>query len=47
MKLNIIEQHEIKLSESHSKMVISGWGKEAFEKFCSGKNHLSVRRFES
>jgi dipeptidyl aminopeptidase/acylaminoacyl peptidase len=31
MNLNIIERHEIKLSESHSKMIISGWGKDAYE----------------
>lgn len=31
MNSNIIERHEIKLSESHSKMVISGWGKDAYE----------------
>ena len=31
MNSNIIERHEIKLSETHSKMVISGWGKEAYE----------------
>jgi dipeptidyl aminopeptidase/acylaminoacyl peptidase len=31
MNSNIIERHEIKLSESHSKMIISGWGKEAYE----------------
>ena len=32
MNSNIIERHEIKLSEAHSKMIMSGWGKEAFEK---------------
>lgn len=31
MNSNIIERHEIKLSESHSKMIISGWGKDAYE----------------
>ena len=31
MTSNIIERHEIKLSETHSKMIISGWGKEAYE----------------
>ncbi|MCK7516804.1 MAG: hypothetical protein MZV64_03330 [Ignavibacteriales bacterium] len=31
MNSNIIERHEIKLSETHSKMVISGWGKDAYE----------------
>ena len=31
MSSNIIERHEIKLSETHSKMIISGWGKEAYE----------------
>lgn len=27
----MIERHEIHLSETHSKMIISGWGKEAYE----------------
>lgn len=31
MNSKIIERLEIHLSESHSKMIISGWGKEAFE----------------
>lgn len=31
MNSNIIERHGIHLSETHSKMIISGWGKEAFE----------------
>lgn len=31
MNSKILERHEIKLSESHSKMIISGWGKEAYE----------------
>jgi len=31
MNSNIIERHEIKLSESHSKMIISGWGKDAYQ----------------
>lgn len=31
MNSKIIERHEIHLSEYHSRMIISGWGKEAFE----------------
>ncbi len=31
MEPQIIERHEINLSESHSKMAISGWGKKASE----------------
>jgi len=31
MNSNIIERHGIHLSETHSKMIISGWGKEAYE----------------
>ena len=31
MNSKFIERHEIKLSETHSKMIISGWGKDAFE----------------
>jgi dipeptidyl aminopeptidase/acylaminoacyl peptidase len=31
MKTKIIERHEIHLSETHTKMIISGWGKEAYE----------------
>ena len=31
MNSKFIERHEIKLSEMHSKMIMSGWGKEAYE----------------
>lgn len=31
MKSKIIDRHEIHLSETHAKMIVSGWGKEAFE----------------
>lgn len=31
MNSKILEHHEIHLSETHSKMIISGWGKEAYE----------------
>lgn len=31
MTSKIIERYEIHLSETHSKMIVSGWGKDAFE----------------
>ena len=31
MDSKIIDRHEIHLSETHVKMIVSGWGKEAFE----------------
>jgi dipeptidyl aminopeptidase/acylaminoacyl peptidase len=31
MTLKIIDRHEINLSETHTKMIVSGWGKEVFE----------------